>query len=170
MPSDDGPSPLFPFLNLGLTAPQPSRHHHTQFMLGIFAVCTHCSTLQRQCARACRLIAADCIVCACGGICSRRGREGERGRRREGDRERGRERERERVQTAFMARLMVVGGSVTRTVIFFLRTCALHTYFRRRVCTIESTTRLVFGLRFRTSLVASRNSTVPNVPGHVKQE
>ena len=39
-----------------------------------------------------------------------------------------------------------------------------------RVRTIESTTRLIFGLRFRTSLVAYRDLTVPNVPGHVEQE
>jgi len=31
--ASDGPSPYFPSLRLGLTAPQPSRCHHTQSLL-----------------------------------------------------------------------------------------------------------------------------------------
>jgi len=67
-----------------------------------------------------------------------------------------------RVKKSF--RPMVVGGSATKTVAFFLRTCALHTQDMKKVLTIANTTRLVFGLRIRTSLVATRNITVPNVP------
>ena len=32
--ASDGPSPLPPSLRLGLPAPQPSRRHHAQFLLG----------------------------------------------------------------------------------------------------------------------------------------
>jgi len=32
--ASDGPSPHFPSLHLGIPAPQPSRHHHAQSLLG----------------------------------------------------------------------------------------------------------------------------------------
>jgi len=34
MMASDGPLPLPPSLRLGLPAPQPSKHHHAQYLLG----------------------------------------------------------------------------------------------------------------------------------------
>ena len=66
--------------------------------------------------------------------------------------------------------MRVVGGSATRTVVCFLKTCALHMKVWKGLSTIKCTIRLAFGKRIQDTVVVQRNFSVPNVPGHVEQE
>jgi len=65
---------------------------------------------------------------------------------------------------------MVVGDSVTRNIVCFLKTCALLTKVRKGLRTIKCTIRLAFGQRIPTTLGVSRKFSVPNVPGYMEQE